>query len=128
MALSPIFKPEGSMIAGLAVVGLVIANYNLHNGTAASAAATDAWDGNLQASTKKAGYSSLALVAGISLLARDPNILILGGAAIIAMQSSYIHSIAVHPQTGQVIAPSPTAASYAPAAPAESAPAYASLN
>jgi hypothetical protein len=128
MAFSPIFKPEGSIIAGLAVVGLVVANYNIHNGTAASAAATDAWDGNLMASTKKAGYSSLALVAGISLLARDPNILILGGAAIIAMQSSYVHSIAVHPQSGAIIAPPAAAASYAPASAADASPAYASLN
>jgi hypothetical protein len=115
MALSPVFKPEGSIIAGLAVVGLVIANYNLHSGSASMAAATDPWDPSLKASNAKAGWSSLALVAGVALLARDPNIVILGGAAIIAMHSSYIHAIAVHPQTGAIIAPSPTAASYAPA-------------
>lgn len=128
MALSPIFKPEGSIIAGLAVVGLVVANYNLHNGPASMAAATDAWDSNLAASNKKAGWSSLALVAGVALLARDPNIAILGGAAIIAMQSSYIHAIAVHPQTGAIIAQAPAAADYAPAAVTDAAPAYATLN
>jgi hypothetical protein len=109
-----VFKPENSMVAGLAVVGLVIADYNLHNGTATSVQAADAWHPTLTASNKKAGWSSLALVAGISLLARDANVFILGCAAILAMHSSYIHSIAVHPDTGQIIAPNPSAA-YQPA-------------
>lgn len=122
--LNPVFKPENSIIAGLAVIALVIANYNLHVGSNASVGATDAWDPNLQASSKKAGWSSLALVSGVALLARDPNIVILGGAAIIAMHASTVHAMAVHPQTGQIVAQSPTAASYAPAA-GDSAPAYA---
>jgi hypothetical protein len=53
----------------------------------------------------------------VALLARDPNIVILGGAAIIALHASTIHAMAVHPQTGQIVAQSPSAASYAPAAP-----------
>jgi hypothetical protein len=95
-----ILKPENSLIAGMAVVGLVVANYNLHNGTAASCAASDSWEPNLKTSNSKAGYTSLVMVAGISLLAKDANIFILGCAAIIAMHSSYIHSIAVEPKTG----------------------------
>lgn len=109
-----ILKPENSLVAGLAVVGLVVANYNLHNGSAAGCAATDAWNPTLVTSNKKAGYSSLVMVAGLSLIAKDANIFILGCAAILGMHSSYLHSIAVHPQTGQLVAPT-GASAYAPA-------------
>jgi hypothetical protein len=37
------------------------------------------------------------------VLARDPNIVILGGAAIIAMELHYRHAIMAHPDTGQMI-------------------------
>jgi hypothetical protein len=116
--IKSILKPENSLISGLAVVGLVIANYNLHNGTAAGAAATGpAWNDTLVTSNKKAGYTSLAMVAGISLVAKDANIFILGCAAIIAMHSSYLHSIAVAPGTGKAVMPNAAAAqsAYAPA-------------
>lgn len=113
--IKSILKPENSLVAGMAVVGLVIANYNLHNGTAAGASATGpAWNPTLVTSNKKAGYTSLAAVAGISLIAHDANIFILGCAAIIAMHSTYLHSIAVEPQLNQMVAPNATSA-YQPA-------------
>jgi hypothetical protein len=112
--MSSILKPENSLVAGMAVVGVVIANYNLHNGPVAGASATDAWNPTLLTSNKKAGYTSLIAVAGLSLIAKDANIFILGCAAILAMHSSYLHSIAVHPQTGQMVAPNATSA-YQPA-------------
>lgn len=100
-----ILKPENSMVLGAAVIGLVIANYNLHNGTATSVEAADAWHPTLTDSNKKAGYSSLVLVAGAAILTRDSNVFILGCAAILALHTSFIHSIAVHPQSGQMITP-----------------------
>jgi hypothetical protein len=109
-----ILKPENSLVAGMAVVGLVIANYNLHNGSVAGAAASDAWDTRLVSSNQKAGWTSLVAVSGIALIAKDANIFILGCAAIIAMHSSALHAIAVHPQTGQLQAPNPATA-YEPA-------------
>lgn len=109
-----ILKPENSLVAGMAVVGLVIANYNLHNGNSSMLQASDAMDSRLVSTNKKAGYTSLAIVAGISLVAKDANIFILGCAAIIAMHSSAIHSIAVHPATGQLQTGSPSTA-YQPA-------------
>jgi hypothetical protein len=111
--IKSILKPENSLVAGLAVVGLVAGNYNLHNGSAASASASDSWDPNLKTSNAKAGYTSLIMVAGISLLAKDANIFILGCAAIIAFHSSYLHSIASEPAIGAMVAPSSTAAAAA---------------
>jgi hypothetical protein len=114
-----VLKPENSMIAGLAVVGLVIANYNLHNGPAASVALSPAegtGGGNLTTTNKKAGWTSLIMVAGISLLAKDANIFILGGAAVIAMHSSYLHSIAVSPAINSIVSGPAAAGAYLPAA------------
>lgn len=111
-----VLKPENSMIAGLAVVGLVIANYNLHNGSASAVALSpaEAGAGNLTTSNKKAGWSSLILVAGISLLAHDANIFILGAAAVIAMHSSYLHSIAVSPSVNAIVSGPAAAGAYVP--------------
>ena len=111
------FKPnvsaEGSLVLGLAVVAAVYAVYQLNVGSVSGAQMTDANHPILDMSRKKAGYTSLVLVAGLGLLARDPNVVILGGSAIIAMEASYRHAIMSHPQTGQIIPP--TLASYAPA-------------
>lgn len=126
MAITSVLKPENSMIAGLAVVALVIANYNLHNGTAASCAATTEWNPTLVTSNKKAGWTSIAMVAGVALLTKDANIFILGSATVIAMHSSYIHSIAVSPQVGAIVTPGGAASAYVPsgqAAPMQGVPA-----
>lgn len=106
-----IMRPEGSIMAGLAVVALVIGNYQLQVGPVSAAGASEANHPILETSRKKAGYSSLVMVAGVALLARDPNIVILGGATIMGMEMSYRHAIMQNPQTGQIVSPGP--ASYA---------------
>jgi hypothetical protein len=102
-----ILKPENSFIAGFAVVGLVIANYNLHNGTGIGVRATDAHHPLVKQANNTAGWSSLILVSGASLLAKDANIFILGSIAIIVMHSSFLEHIAASPDTGMVVAPGP---------------------
>jgi len=113
--MKSVLKPENSMVAGLAVIGLVIATYNLHNGTAGEVAATSAWHPSTVTTNKKAGWTSMVLVCGVSLLAKDVNIFILGCSTIIAMHVSYIHAIAVHPATGQMVGAAQSSA-YLPAA------------
>jgi hypothetical protein len=105
MALQSVLRPEGSIVAGVAVVGLVYAVYQLNVGEVSSAAATDAHHPLLDSSKRKAGWTSVALVAGVALLARDPNIVILGGASIIAMEASYRHAIMQDPNTGAIVPP-----------------------
>ena len=105
MDVKSVLRPEGSIVAGLAVVGLVYGVYQLSLGEVSSAAATDAHHPLLESSKKKAGYESLILVSGVALLARDPNIVILGGAAIIALEASYRHAIMQDPNTGQIVPP-----------------------
>jgi hypothetical protein len=112
-----VLKPENSMIAGLAVVGLVIANYNLHNGPVSSVALSPSeagGSGNLTTTNKKAGWTSIVMVAGVSLLAKDANVFILGMAAVIAMHSSYLHSLAVSPAVNEIVSGPAAAGAYVP--------------
>lgn len=109
--LKPRLSGENSIIASLATVALVLAIYNMKVGPVSDVHATDANDGNMQAAVKKAGWESVAAVAGVGLLAKDPNIIILGGAAIIAEELAYRHALLSHPGTGQIQV---TAAGYNP--------------
>lgn len=113
MKFAPVLKPENSLVAGLAVVGLVTADYALHVGSVGTVHMTDANNDAAEALRKKAGWSAFALVAGVSLLARDPNIFILGSATIIVWEASIRHSLMANPDTGKIELPAPSA--YAPA-------------
>ena len=110
-----VLKPENSIGAGLATIAIVAGIYQLDVGSVSQVHASDAYHGANTAGIKKAGYTSLITVAGISLLARDPNIVILGGAAIIAFHAHYRHAHAVNPGTNMV--ESPGASAYTPAGP-----------
>jgi hypothetical protein len=110
---SPRLSGENSIIMSGATVALTIALYNGVIGPVSVASATDANDGSLMSSKKKAGFAALAGISAIALIARDPNIVILGGATVIAMELMYRHAISSHPETGQLVAPTPTA--YQPA-------------
>jgi hypothetical protein len=111
--IKSVLKPENSIIAGIATVGIVAAIYQLDAGPASQVHASDAYHPANTAGIKKAGYTSLITVAGLGLLARDINLIILGGAAIIAFHAHYRHANAVNPQTNML--ESPGSAAYQPA-------------
>lgn len=113
MAFKSYLKPEGSIVAGLAVMGSVYAIYQLNLGATAQVQMTDANHPVAETSRKKAGYQAALIVAGIGLIAKDANIIILGSATIIGMELSYRHAIMAHPETGQMVAPGEPV--YAPA-------------
>jgi hypothetical protein len=105
------FKPrlsgENSIITSLATVALVVGLYSATVGPVSDVHASDAHDGNLQAAVKKAGWMSVVTVAGVSLLAKDANIVILGGATIIAEELAYRHALMTNPGSGKIqVAPS----------------------
>jgi hypothetical protein len=113
--IKPVFKPENSLLAGFATIGLVAGVYALDAGPVSQVHFSGAKVNANSTSIQKAGYTSLVMVAGITLLARDPNILILGGAAIIAFHSHYRHADMVNPATNQLETAGPAA--YTPAGP-----------
>lgn len=116
LSIKPRLSGENSIIMALATAAFVVAIYNYSLGPIADAHSTSANDPNLLASAKKAGWKSVAAVAALALLAQDPNIVILGGAAIIGEELSYRHAIMASPDTGLI---SVTPASYVPAGDAQ---------
>lgn len=113
MSFKSILKPEGSVMAGLATVGAVYGIYQLNLGNTSMVHATDANHPANDSSRKKAGYTALILVSGLTLITKDANIGILGGATIIAMEITYRHAIMAHPLSGQMVPPD--ASAYQPA-------------
>lgn len=109
-----ILKPENSAIAGIATVGLVYGNYQLNVGSLSSVHMSEANHPALESSRKKAGWSSLVMVAGLTLITKDANIGILGFASIIAMEALSRHSIMTDAASGQIQNPNGNSA-YAPA-------------
>lgn len=108
-----VFKPEGSVISGIAVAGTVFAVYNMSVGPVASVAMTEPNHPSLESSRKKAGYTSFILVSALTLITRDGNVGVLGYASIIAMEIAYRHGIMADPISGEMQPPSPT--KYVPA-------------
>ena len=108
----PRLSGENSIIASLAVVGLVVGIYQATVGPVSDVHATEPHDINLTAAMRKGGWVALATVAAVGLLAKDMNIIILGGATIIAEELSYRHALMTQPATGQIVA---TPSAYIPA-------------
>jgi hypothetical protein len=106
-------KPEGSLTAGIATMGLVYSIYQLNVGPVSSAQASDANHPINESTRKKAGYTSFVAVSGIALLSKDMNVGILGFASIVAMECTYRHAIMSDPITGRIQPPAGTA--YSPA-------------
>jgi hypothetical protein len=102
MAFTSVLKPENSIVAGIATMALVAGLYGVNVGPVSSIHMGPANDNNTQASLKKAGWISVIAVSGVSLLAKDANIAILGGATIIAEELQYRHANMASPETGQI--------------------------
>lgn len=90
------------MVAGIATIALVVGVYQAFPGPVSVVHATPAHDINVAASLRKAGWFSVILVGGITLLAKDANVAILGGATIIAEELSYRHAHMSSNLTGQL--------------------------
>ena len=97
-----VLKPEGSMMAGIATGALVYGIYSMNLGNLAQIHATPSGDGNARASRKKAAIEAVTAVAAISLLAKDVNVFILGGAITVLLDWHARHAVESHPDTGQL--------------------------
>lgn len=115
----PMLGQENSIITSLAVAAVVTGIYGSKVGPVADVHATNANDINNNAAIRKAGVEALALVVGVWLLSRDHNVLILGGATVIANELSYRHANMTAPENGQIQL---TLASYLPAGGGTSSP------
>jgi hypothetical protein len=100
-------KPEASIMAGLAVGAVV---YGIHvnaNPTMSDIRSLDKGNDDVAKSERVATATSAAIVAGISLIAKDPTIFVIGGVITIAMAWWTRHSNLVNPTTGVATVPKP---------------------
>lgn len=78
-------KPEASILGGLAVAALVFGIHQQATPSQADIQALPAGTPDIDSSEKTATWLSVIAVSGVSLLARDPGIFILGSAATVGM-------------------------------------------
>lgn len=95
-------KPEVSLPVGLALGTMVYAIHNNATPPMIDIRASDANDAHVDASRKAATWTSAAIVSFVSLVTKDPNIFIIGGAVVVAMDFWTRHANAVRPDTGKV--------------------------
>ena len=106
-----ILKPEGSLTTGLAVGALTYGVYNYSLPTTAEMQASPVQSMDIEAARRKAAVTSAAIVALVSLMARDKTIFVLGGMIVIALDVHARLANASAPGTGKLVT-----SGYAPAA------------
>lgn len=94
-------KPEVSLPVAAATAGLVYALYTNATPPVADIRVAPADNPDIDSSRKMAAWTATAVVCGVSLIAKDPTIFVIGGASIIAMDWWTRHANAVKPETGK---------------------------
>lgn len=94
-------KPEASLTVALATGTLVFAIFQNATPTIADQRSVDQFNSDLESAERQASWTAAAAVAGISLISRDPNPFIFGGAMVIVMAWAHRHADMVNPLTGR---------------------------
>lgn len=105
MALSK----EYSLMGGLAVGAVVFAVHTNFTPTTADIQAMPAGTPDIETAERKATWISAGVVAGISLLAKDPTIFVIGAAVTVAMAFTTRHANWVEGAAGKFLTPSEAA-------------------
>lgn len=96
-------KPEFSIMAGLTMGALVYGVYNTALPPAGDIRTVQENNVDVDSANRLAGWTSAAVVAGISLIAKDATIFIIGGSMVVALNWWYKHANQVKPEIGRVI-------------------------
>ena len=96
-------KLENSVIAGLATGTLVYGVYQMSLPPTADVRSLESNNADLAKSEKVAEWTAAAVVGGISLIAKDPTIFVIGGTIMVAMAWMHRHANAVEPTSGTVL-------------------------
>lgn len=115
-----ILKPEGSVTLGAATAALVYGVYSYSVPDMATVQATLPHDDAIESGRKRAAWTSAAVVAAISLIAKDKTVFVLGGLMVLGLDWHARHANSVHPETGKMV--HATLRSYQPAQEVVSAP------
>lgn len=102
-------KPEVSIMAGLATAALVFGIHQQATPRQADIQALPQGTPDIDRAEKAATWTSVVAVSGISLLARDPGIFIIGSGAVIAMSLWTKNSNWTESVMGRYLSPSEAA-------------------
>lgn len=102
-------KPEFSIMGGLAVATIVYAVHANAVPSQADIRALPADTPDIEKAERTASWISAGIVSGVSLIAKDPNIFIMGAAAIVGMAWWTRHSNAVMGTAGRYLSPEDSA-------------------
>lgn len=95
-----------SIGVGLATAALVWGIYNSALPSIAESRVADPGDRDLGAAERTATWTAAAAVAGVSLIARDPTVFVLGGSMVVVLAWWHRHSNAYNPTLGGATTPS----------------------
>jgi hypothetical protein len=98
-------KPEVSLGVGLATAAVVYGVYSNATPTIADIRSGASGDNTIDGTRKAAAWLSAAVVAGISLIARDPTVFVLGGSMVVGLDWLHRHANEVNPDTGRATLP-----------------------
>jgi hypothetical protein len=93
-------EPSASIGVGLATAGLVLAIHSQATPSMADIRVASPNDDHIDGSERAASWLSVAIVSGVSLLAKDPTIFIIGGATVVAIAWWTRYGNSVNPLTG----------------------------
>lgn len=91
-------RPEASLATGLSVAALVYAIHSNATPTQADIRVGDPNDATIDRNERTATVLSIGVVSGVSLIAKDPTIFILGGIAAVIMAWWTRYNNSVNPQ------------------------------
>ncbi len=86
-------KPDASLLSGLAVGAVVFAIHSNFTPSNADMQGLPAGNKDVDRSERQATWLSAGVVAGISLLAKDPTIFVIGSVVTIAMAFTTRHAV-----------------------------------
>lgn len=95
-------KPEITIMVGLAAAGIVWAIHQNLTPALVDVRVQPPGDMDVESARRAATWTSLLAVAGISAVAKDPGVFIIGGPMVIAADWLTRHANAVNPATGKV--------------------------
>jgi hypothetical protein len=101
-------KPEVSIGTGLATAVIVWAVHQQATPTAAEMRLSDSHDADLDSARRQASWIAAGIVAGISLIAKDATVFIIGGSMVVILDWWTRHANEVDPTTGRATSHSPT--------------------
>jgi hypothetical protein len=93
-------KPEASLMVGLATAAVVYSVYSGAFPSVVDVRTNPPEDLDVARTERTAAVLSTGVVAGISLIAKDPTVFIIGGLTVLGMSWWYRHANVVNPEYG----------------------------